>query len=153
RQAENLIKSYTAEAEARRQSRRPGQRFDALAAVGRAMGLAREAGLGDAERSRLRNKAIAAMALPDLGIAKVLDVRRAKENGFAVDADFERSAFKLDDGTVVVRRLADEAELLRLPGLPPARDHTKAGFSPDGRYLAMTSGGSDVLQVWDLRAR
>jgi WD40 repeat protein/Flp pilus assembly protein TadD len=41
--------------------------------------------------------------------------------------------------------------LIRLPGLPPARDATQAGFNPDGRYLAMTSGGQDILQVWDLQ--
>ena len=43
---------------------------------------------------RLRNEAIAAMALPDLRVARELDVPRAKENGFAVDPAFERYAFK-----------------------------------------------------------
>jgi serine/threonine protein kinase/WD40 repeat protein len=149
----NLIQAYTTEAEARRQSRRVGQRFETLAAIERAMQLVPEVGIAEAERFRLRNEAIAALVLPDLRIAKELDVPRAKENGFAVDPAFERYAFKLDDGTVVVRRLADNAELFRLPGLPPAHGHTQAGFSPDGRYLAMTSGGRDILQVWDLRER
>jgi WD40 repeat protein len=147
----NLIKAYTTEAEARRQSRRFGQRFEALAAIERAVRLAPVVGITEAQRFRLRNEAIAALALPDLRIAKELDVPRAKENGFAVDPAFERYAFKRDDGTVIVRRLADDAELLRLLGLPPARDLTQAGFSPDGRYLAMTSGRRDILQVWDLK--
>jgi WD40 repeat protein/Tfp pilus assembly protein PilF len=147
----NLIQSHTAEAEALRQSRRVGQRFETLNAIERAMELAPEVGITEDQRLRLRNEAIAALALPDVRVAKELDVPRAKENGFAVDPAFERYAFKLDDGTVIVRRLSDDAELLRLPGLPPARGHTQAGFSPDGRYLAMTSGGRDILQVWDLR--
>jgi serine/threonine protein kinase/WD40 repeat protein len=150
---QNLVEAYTAEAEARRQSRRAGQRFETLDAIERAVKLAPKVGITEAERLRLRNEAIAALALPDLRVAKELDVPRAKENGFAVDPAFERYAFKLDDGTVVVRRLADNAELFRLPGLPPHRSRTNAGFSPDGRFLAMTSGESppEILQVWDLQ--
>jgi serine/threonine protein kinase/WD40 repeat protein/tetratricopeptide (TPR) repeat protein len=149
----NLIQAHTTEAEARRQSRRVGQRFEALGAIERAMRLAQEVGITEAERFRLRNEAIAALALLDLRVAKELVVSRAMRNGFAVDPAFERYAFKRDDGTVIVRRLVDDAELLRLPGLAPARGHTQAGFSPDGRYLAMTSGKHDILQVWDLRER
>jgi hypothetical protein len=148
----NLIQAYTTEAEARRVSRRVGQRFETLDAIERAMRLAPEVGLTEPERFRLRNEAIAAMALPDLRIAKELDVPRAHENGCAVDRAFERYAFKQDDGTVVVRRLADDAELVRLPGLPPAGDHTRADFSPDGRCLAMAVANG-ALQVWDLQER
>jgi serine/threonine protein kinase/WD40 repeat protein len=149
----NLIQAYTTEAEARRVSRRVGQRFEALGAIERAMQLAPTVRITEAQRFRLRNEAIAALSLPDLRVAGELDVPRARKNGFAIDPAFERYAFKQDDGTVIVRHLADNAELLRLPGLPPARNHTQAGFSPDGRYLAMTSGGGDILQVWDLQER
>jgi serine/threonine protein kinase/WD40 repeat protein len=147
----NLIEAYASEAGARRVSRRVGQRFETLAAIERAMRLASEVGITEAQRLRLRKEATAAMALPDLQVAKELDVPRAKENGFAVDPDFERYAFKSHDGTVIIRRISDNTELLRLPGLPPAEYHTQARFSPDGRYLGMTSGGHDILQVWDLR--
>src|SRR5262249_51500685 len=135
----NLIQAHTTEAQARRQSRRVGQRFESIDAIERAMQLAPQVEITEAQRLRLRNEAIAGLALPDLRVAKELDVPRAKENGFAVDPAFERYAFRLDDGTVVVRRLADDAELLRLRGLPPVADDTKAAFGPDGRYLAMTS--------------
>jgi WD40 repeat protein len=145
----NLIQAHTTEAEARRVSRRVGQRFAALGAIERAMQLAPTVEITEAEQFRLRNEAIAALALPDLRVAKELDVSRASANGFAVDPAFERYAFRLDDGTVIVRRLADDAELLRLASLPPPDGH--AGFSPDGRYLTMTSGGGDILQVWDLQ--
>jgi hypothetical protein len=98
----NLIQAYGSEAEARRVSRRVGQRFETLGAIERAMRLAWEGGITEAQRFRLRNEAIAAMALPDLRVAKELDVPRALANGFAVDPAFERYAFKRDDGSVIV---------------------------------------------------
>jgi hypothetical protein len=135
----NLIQAHIKEAEARRQSRRVGQRFETLAVIDRAMRLAPEVGITEAERFHLRTEAIAALTLPDLRIAKELDIPRAKESGFAFDPAFERYAYRHDDGTVTVRRLADDAELLRLSGLPPDRVHfdSKSCFSPNGRYLAM----------------
>ena len=147
----NVIRAYSNEAAAQRQGRRVGQRFDAFGTIGRAMALAATVGISDAERFTLRNEAIVAMALPDLRVAFELAAPKAKENGFAVDPDFKRYAFRLDDGTIIVRRLADSVELLRLQSLPPAKDHSQAGFSPDGRYLAITSASHDVLQVCDLQ--
>jgi serine/threonine protein kinase/WD40 repeat protein len=149
----NLVRAHTSEAEALRQGRRVGQRFETLEAIRRAVRLGEDVGITEAERAHLRTEAIAALALPDVRVGRELDVAKARENGFAVDPAFERYAFKRDDGTVVIRRLADDAELVRFPGLPPARDHSQAGFSPDGRYLAMSSGQRDLLQVWDLRER
>ncbi len=147
----NLVRAYTTEAEAHRQGRRPGQRFKTFGAIERAMRLAPEVGINEADRFRLRNEAIAALALPDLRIARELNVPGADANGFAVDRGFDRYAFKQDDGTVIIRRLSDDAELLRLAALPPVRGHAHARFSPDGRCLAMTAGDGDILQVWDLR--
>src|SRR5262249_50625129 len=106
------------------------------------MGLAPEVGITEAQQFRLRSEPIAALALPDCRVARALDVPLAHRNGFAVDPTFECYAFKHDDGTVIVRYLADDSERVRLPGLPPAPVHTKETFSPDGRYLAMTSGQS-----------
>jgi eukaryotic-like serine/threonine-protein kinase len=148
----NLVKAYTTEAEARRQSRRVGQRFETLAAIARAMELTPEVGIADEQRFRLRNEAIAAQALPDLRVAKEFNVPRARQNGFAVDRDFQRYAFRLEDGTLIVRRMSDDGDLMRLKGLPPASDSSKANFSPDGRYLAIMSG-DQVIQVWDLDQR
>src|SRR5262249_61409388 len=45
----NLIQAHTTEAEARRQSRRVGQRFDAIASIERAMRLAPEVGITEAQ--------------------------------------------------------------------------------------------------------
>jgi serine/threonine protein kinase/WD40 repeat protein/tetratricopeptide (TPR) repeat protein len=149
----NLFQAYTTEAEARRQSRRVGQRFEALDAIARAVRLATSLAITEGQRSKLRNEAIAAMALPDLRVARELDVPRAVSNGIALDPAFRRYAFKRDDGTVVVRGLSDGAELFHLPGLPPAGEFAAAEFSPDGRYLLMTAGNHAALQVWDLVGR
>src|SRR5262249_19397599 len=149
----NAMRAYISEAEARRVSRRLGQRFDTFAAIDRALGLRPQVEIPPDELMRLRNETISALALPALRVAKELDEPRVHRNGAAIDTAFERYAFKLDDGTVVIRRISDAAELMRFPGLPPVRDHTTAAFSPDGRYLSMTSDGRSVLQVWDLNER
>jgi WD40 repeat protein/tetratricopeptide (TPR) repeat protein len=144
------IQAQISEAEAHRASRRPGQRFETFAARDRAIALGWRSGITADELLRLRNETISALALPDLRVAKELDVPRAVRNGAAVDPTFERYAFQHDDGTVFICRMSDAAELMRFPGLPPARYNTLAAFSPDGRYLAMNSVDHNVLKVWDL---
>jgi WD40 repeat protein len=151
----NLIQAYTNEAEARRQSRRAGQRFEALDAIGRAMRLPGSAGLSEPERLQLRNQAIGAMGLPDMRVVWQVELADPFMRAFAVDASFERYALKRDDGTVVIRRLADHRELLALPDAPCAnRSHPISEFSPDGRYLAVKfCTDRDMLHVWDLQSR
>src|SRR5262249_37245211 len=53
-----------------RLSRRPGQRFDALNALGKAAAIGRELELPPEWLDRLRNEAIAALALPDIHITQ-----------------------------------------------------------------------------------
>ena len=149
----NLIHAYTNEAEARRHGRRVGQRFEALDAIARAMRLAGSTGLSEPDRLRLRNQAIAAMGLPDMRVAWQVEMPDPVGHGFSVDPSFDRYAFKRDDGTVVVRSIAEDRTLLELPGLPRRLHGGIGGFSPDGRYLAMKSWNDrDSLQVWDLEA-
>ncbi len=155
----NLIHAYANEAEARRHVRRAGQRFEALDAIARAMRLAESTGLSESERFQLRNETIAAMGLPDMRVGWEVELADPAGHGFTVDHDFERYASKRDDGTVVVRRIADHRILLELPGRPNrdslrARGAMIAEFSPDGRYLAMKpTNDRDALQVWDLELR
>ena len=150
----NLIQAYTNEAEARRHSRRVGQRFESLDAIARATRVARSVGLTEQQRLRLRNQAIAAMGLPDIRVEWQVEVAEPLRHGFTVDPAFERYALKRDDGTVVVRRIADDRILLQLPGVPH-RIHAAVGkFSSNGRYLAMKSWDvHDTLQVWNLETR
>ena len=117
----NLIHAYTNEAEARRHGRRVGQRFEAFDAIARAMQLARATGLTEQDRVRLRNQAIAAMGLPDLRVSEEIAFDDPDKFGFAVDASFERYAFKRDDGTIVVRRYRRRPTLLEPPGATESR--------------------------------
>ena len=118
------------------------------------MRVAAIAGLSDSERLRLRNQAIAAMGLPDIRFAWQHALSDPLTSGFTIDSSFERYAIKRDDGTTLVRRIADDAVLLELGGVPHRIAATIGSFSPDGRYLAMKSWDNhDQLEVWDLAAR
>ena len=150
----NLIQAYMSEADARLHGHRLGQRFDALEAVTRATRLAGSVGLSEQNRQKFRNQAIAAMGLPDFRPAWQVAVADPKRRGFAVDPAFEQFALNRDDGSVVVRRIADERSFFELPALKVESTVTVGGFNPDGRYLAMMSFAErSVLQVWDLHSR
>jgi serine/threonine protein kinase/WD40 repeat protein len=150
----NLILAYTSEAETRRLSRRVGQRFGTLDAIARAMRLAATADVTEKERLHLRIQAIAAMGLPDVRFAWRRQLSPALRLGFTVDPGFKRYAIKRDDGTVIIRSIADDHVLVELAGVSHRIDAPVGGFSPDGRYLAMKSWDQhDRLEVWDLAAR
>ncbi len=149
---QNLIQAYTSEADARRHSRRVGQRFDALDAIARAMRLAASVGIGEPERAKLRNQAIAAMGLPDMRVAWQVESPDSKTDGFAIDPDFKRYVSVSDEGIVSLRRIADERAIQTLK----SDSHHPVGrtglFSPDGRYLALQSKTDrGLLEVWDLK--
>ncbi|MGO9216966.1 MAG: WD40 repeat domain-containing protein, partial [Streptosporangiaceae bacterium] len=132
-----------------------GQRFDSLDRLGKA---AQVLGADPEGRKRLpeiRNLAVAALGLTDLR------VRRQHDYGDVfrvnVDAALERYAVMEKSGAVVVRRLDDDRELVRLPG-PEQRDfwHAWPGFSPDGELLVavyLQGGGGQRLRVWHLGRR
>src|SRR5262249_40637067 len=68
---------------------------------------------------------------------------------FAFDSSMTRYALRFRNGTVVVRRVADDQEVARFHaggdrGIPVFR------FSPDGRYLATTHDPAFALSVWDV---
>jgi len=76
----------------------------------------------------------------------------------SVDAALERYATVDRTGMVVVRRLDDDRELVRLPG-PDGRDfaYRVAIFSPDGELLVaayhLNRGKDNLLRVWHLGRR
>jgi hypothetical protein len=133
-----LFDALVTRAEAGRTSKRPGQRFAGLEALRQAAEIARVQGRPAADLVRLRNDAVACLALPDLRREQEWEGNPPETNGLAFDADFQRYAWSLRDEGIRVCRLADHAELFRLPTPPSDRVSrwTELRFSPDGRHLA-----------------
>ena len=63
-----------------------------------------------------------------------------------------RYALRFRDGTISVRRVADDGEIARFQARGD-RDIWILGFSPDGRYLATTHTPGRALTVWDVDRR
>ncbi len=135
REAEALI----GEAHGIRQSRREGQRFAALAALGKAATIGRELEQPEEWFTRLRNEAIAAIALPDLHITKEW-AASGDETAFAVSGDQRVWARSDAKGVVSVRSTADGREIGSLPG----------GGGPGLLYLS--HDGKEVVQFTALPA-
>jgi WD40 repeat protein/Tfp pilus assembly protein PilF len=142
REAEALV----GQAHGIRYSRQMGQRFDALAALKKAAAIGRELGQPPEWFDGLRNEAIAALALPDLRVAREWDGWPAGSVDLTFDGKLERYARIDRQGDVSVRRVSDDQELWRLPS--PGAQGPWVHFSPDGRFLGVH--GSGRLRVWSL---
>jgi serine/threonine protein kinase/WD40 repeat protein len=129
--------SNLSQAQARRMSRRSGQRFASLRAIKEALALPVPPGHSRAE---LRTEAIAALCLPDLELAREVGSQTPDAGlrggwGFAIDPAFQRYAWADNEGKVHVHRLSDDQELLQLPGGGLVEGYGGLQFSPDGRFL------------------
>ncbi len=140
REAEALV----GQAHGIRHSRQMGQRFDALAALGKAAAIGRELGQPPEWFDALRNEAIAALILPDLRVAREWDGWPEGSIGISFDGKLEHYGRTHLQGTVSVRRVSDDVELWRLPSAGPREPGVR--FSPDGRFLAVQ--GSRRIRVW-----
>jgi WD40 repeat protein len=140
-----LWRSYVAEARANRWSGRAGRRFDGLEALRKAAAIR--------PTLELRNEAIACLALPDVRVQRSLRVDVPEKFGCAaIDEQFERYACLYEDSTISLRRLTDDSELMRLPGLGKP-SWGLLDFSHSGQFLAQSSvtGGESGYLIWDLR--
>jgi serine/threonine protein kinase/WD40 repeat protein len=149
------VDAYTAQARAGKFSRRPGQRFESIDAVGQAMTLLDGLPKGPESTSRrdaLRDLAIACMALPDLKpTGRVID-RPMGLYTTAFDPKMTRYAHIFRDGRVTVRRCSDDLEIAAFKA-PIVQNLWFFGFSPDGRYLAVSQTPIGGLAVWDVEQR
>jgi WD40 repeat protein len=144
--SERLWDSYLAQAQARRSSAWAGRRFDSLDALKNAVGMGRP---GES-LMKLRNEAIACLALADFQTAKEWTGVPSASFLVTFDPALERYAYATDQGDVSIRRVPDAQELLHLPG-EGVRANSDLAFSPDGQLLALFHGEEDLdLCVWHL---
>ncbi len=141
-----LFDALVAQARANRLSRRSGQRFGTLDLLRKATGIARQLKLPPERFLEMRNEAIAALALPDLRVAK--EWPDTAEFAVSFDAALERYAQTDGQGNVQVRRAGDGKEIYRLAGISPG-DHFPA-LSPDGGYVTVFDEGRGRVYVWKL---
>ena len=141
-----LFRSLVAQARANRLSRRLGQRFESLRGLQKATQLARRLNLPEEDFRTLRNEAIAALALPDLRVAR--EWPEAADVRVDFDAMFQRYACVDREGNVQVRRADDGEEIYHLSGVGPG-DNCPT-LSRDGTYLSVFESSRARLHVWKL---
>jgi len=151
---ERLRDSYLLQADALRFSGRPGHRFGALAALRKAAALSPTPEL----RQRIRDSAIAALALPaDMELTERFPRNPDGSGIVGFDRDNDRSYRSDPKGNLEIRRIRDERLIARLPGSGlPVRYLGR--HSPDGRFLAVCYGPPSleitepimVTKVWDV---
>jgi serine/threonine protein kinase/WD40 repeat protein len=142
-----LFRSLLAQARALRMSRHPGQRIESLRSIAEAMRLPLPPGHTLAE---LRTEAVAALALPDMEVVHTW--QGGLKPGIvyvALDEKREKYATLAEDGTVVIRQVADDSLIARWK---EAADRAYRGggllcFSRDGRYIFVLNIDSRRLAV------
>jgi serine/threonine protein kinase/WD40 repeat protein/tetratricopeptide (TPR) repeat protein len=145
----NLFDSLTAQARATRFSRRQGQRFESLKALARAARVARELALPREDLDRLRDEAIASLALPDLKPDGRVIRQPEGLAMFTFDPSMTRYALRFRDARIEVRDVVDDREVARFQaGVDGPASIFE--FSPDGRYLATTHYPGYSLSAWDV---
>jgi serine/threonine protein kinase/WD40 repeat protein len=138
---DQLFLSLLSQAKAHRQAGKMGQRVESLSALAQAARIRVD--------ERLRDEAIAAMALPDVRLGTTWRFSIPEQELLEFDGHYERY-IRLDDrGAVSVRSLADDREIQRLV---PVSNQALASlsalrFSPDGRLVAASEAGGK-LHVW-----
>jgi serine/threonine protein kinase/WD40 repeat protein len=132
-----------------------GQRFDGLEALAEAGRIARARGYGEEQFLKLRNEAVACLALPDLRFERKLTEKVLHAYWIAFDPLFHYFAYGDRRGKVSICRVADGKETAHLagPDAPPGWVGLK--FSPDGRwlYVHLRDHAGRPLQdaVWEFR--
>jgi WD40 repeat protein len=146
---ETLFESLVSQAQARRLSRRVGQRFESLDALARAGALARELELPAEKFDLLRDETIDCLVLPDMKKSGRVIRRPPDVVLSAFDSAMTRYAFRFRDGTIKVRRVDDDVEIAHFKARGD-REIWMFRFSPNGRYLATTDFPGFALTVWDV---
>ncbi len=136
---DQLFEALLNRARAGRYGRQMGQRHDSLAAVAQAAAIRPD--------ERLRDEAIAALALPDVRRVPIARPTLPGSTAVAYDGPYRRYAYADTEGFVSVRQVSDGREVRRLASGPIPRAYLE--FSPDDRFL-LARGDPALLRVWRL---
>jgi WD40 repeat protein/lipoprotein NlpI/predicted Ser/Thr protein kinase len=149
KQTEELLKSYTATARAKRVSGQVGRRFEALEAVGKAAELARELNKPPETFRELRGEAVASLALPDVKLEREWSLPNVSAYQTAWSPDLSRYVTFHPEGGLAVYDAGSPTPVRRLAGEPAATPWPAIG--PGGRYLiAGLNVSPPTVGLWDL---
>ena len=138
---EKLWDSYFHQARAARMSSRLDRRSEALSALQKAAEIRPD--------PRLRNEAIACLALTELRVAKEWDTEIDSESVGCFDRNYDRFVIApISNNWISIQRVTDGAEVMRLSGFTPPLGRLR--FSPDGRWLAVQHDQGRELVIWAL---
>jgi eukaryotic-like serine/threonine-protein kinase len=134
---DQLFEALLNRARAGRFSRQMGQRLDSLAALAQAARIRPD--------ERLRDEAMAAMALPDVRRGPGWQSTPPGTAAVAYGGQCRLYARADDEGVISIRSISDDQEVGRIPSGRPAP--ISLYFSPDERFL-LAFGKADTLRVW-----
>jgi WD40 repeat protein len=135
---ERLRESLLARSSATRQSGRRGQRDEALAAATQAAQIRK--GLD------VRDEIIAALARPEIVLAREFSIKREEDGRVAFDPDNDRYVVETTPGQLELRRLGDGGLIRAFRGAP-AKIWSMPVFSGDGRRIAARNDRDQEI-VW-----
>jgi serine/threonine protein kinase/WD40 repeat protein len=144
---EHLWDSYLTSISSGRRNGVEGQRFDSLNLVSKAVALKDQLGLGAAATMRLRDEAIACLALSDLRLRRTLAARvaRMSSNHVAFDQALSQVTLVEPDGSIRLRSLASQGEQTVLSVL--GRVAERVVISHNGQYAAALVRHDDSAQI------
>ena len=157
---DKLWRSYREQARGLRFGGKIGQRFEGLKAIAEATRIARKLQVDEREFLRLRNEAVACLALTDIRFERTLLANIPEKMPhvywIAFDPLFHYFVYSDRQGNLYIRRVADGMEFDRLAGTDFPPSWVTLQFSSDGQWLYANFDGSPVgprsrAAVWEFR--
>ena len=141
---ERLWGSYLAEADARRNSRQIGQRMEGLAAIESARKLADTIGADEQQIARMRETAIACLALPDVRMLGEFSQSITLTDFLNFDANRTLYAYLTDQNQVVVKQSSDNRTIAAFNDLS---GRSIPILSPNGQWLMILNDHCRVYRL------